>query len=77
MKIHLKNLQEIITGNRRIIYEKFENILEGNYKPYPQKGIGTYHSKSDLPKEFSGWHSLIDDEIKRLVKIKYETKKII
>ena len=31
-----------------------------------QVGKGTFHSLKDLPNDFSGWESVIEDEIRRL-----------
>ena len=38
----------------------------------PQKSGGTFHLKSDLPKEFLGWDSEITSEIKRLKQVRFE-----
>jgi len=72
-----KTYKRLLLEIEELFMKNFENILKGNYKPFPQKGVGTYHRKSDLPKGFRGWDSLIADEIKRLGKIKYKTKGII
>lgn len=43
-----------------------EDILSGKLAPKPQVGSGSYHRKSDLPKDFRGWDSEISTEIERL-----------
>lgn len=49
-----------------LFISKIDEILEGKYIAYPQKGKGSFHKKSDLPRNFSGWHSNIYQEIKTL-----------
>ena len=46
--------------------ENLQQIIEGNYKPVPQRRKGSYHKVADLPSEFRGWDSNIHDEIRRL-----------
>tara|TARA_B100001989_G_C24546507_1_gene471153 strand:+ start:2720 stop:3307 length:588 start_codon:yes stop_codon:yes gene_type:complete len=53
-----------------LLLSKIESILNKTYISLPQIGEGTFHSKKDLPKDFSGWHSNIYDEIKKLKKNK-------
>lgn len=43
-----------------------EKLLTNNWTLNKQKGKGTYHNSKDLPNDFSGWDSIIDEEIKRL-----------
>ena len=44
-------------------------ILNLKWKEKPQKGTGTFHYTSDLPKQFLGWDKNIVSEISRLKKI--------
>jgi len=46
-----------------------DNLLSGDWLAKPQMGKGTLHFSRDLPGEFSGWGSRIDNEVKRLRKI--------
>ena len=41
-------------------------IISRNFVSHPQRGAGTYHSETDLPKAFSGWEAKIQSEITRL-----------
>lgn len=42
----------------KLFYDNFEKIINGYIKPIPQPHKGTFHSKSDLPKNIS-WQTLI------------------
>jgi hypothetical protein len=46
----------------------FDSLLEKNYIEFEQRNKGSFHKVSDLPKDFSGWHTPIFEEIKRLEK---------
>lgn len=57
----------------RLIFEleelfilNIDKILSADYLSSPQLPGGSYHRRSDLPKDFSGWDSNIDLEIARL-----------
>lgn len=52
-----------------LFIEKIPQILAGEWQAQPQKGSGTVHRLKDLPEDFSGWNSVIEDEIKRLRKL--------
>ena len=49
-----------------LFIENIENLLDNKWILNKQKDNGTYHNSKDLPKDFSGWDSLIDEEINRL-----------
>ncbi len=60
----------------RLMYEvedlfisKINNILSDDWVARPQRGKGSVHFLKDLPSDFSGWDSDIEDELKRLDKI--------
>ena len=57
-----------------LFIEKIENFINERWESRPQKGNGTFHNMKDLPSNFSGWDSIISDEIKRLYRegINYE-----
>lgn len=46
--------------------ENLHEIIAGAYKPMPQRRKGSHHKVADLPSEFSGWDSNIQDEVRRL-----------
>ena len=50
----------------KMFIEKFDTIINGRYVTLKQENKGTFHSSSDLPKDFKGWNSNISEEIKRL-----------
>ena len=49
-----------------LFLSKIDDILGRKYRAYPQKGKGSFHKKSDLPSNFSGWGANIYQEIKFL-----------
>jgi len=46
--------------------ENVKAIISGTYVAIPQRRFGSYHRSADLPKEFGGWDSNIQEEIARL-----------
>lgn len=59
-----------------LLIDKIDILSKGNYPKYKQRGLSTFHSHSDLPKEFSGWNSNIKTELLKLDKI-YKEKKMV
>jgi len=59
----------LIVELEKLFIDNIDAILSDNWVAKPQKGQGTLHFAKDLPEEFSGWNSNIEDEIKRLNKI--------
>lgn len=53
-----------------LFMENIEFILKKKWIERMQAEKGTIHYIKDLPKEFRGWDTLIDSEIKRLKKIR-------
>ena len=49
-----------------LFLENIENIFNGNYVSKPQSAKGSFHVKSDLPVNLSGWDAKIIDELKIL-----------
>lgn len=49
-----------------LFIEHLEEIIEGRYRPRPQRRRGSYHAAADLPAAFSGWNADIETEIARL-----------
>ena len=55
--------------NQRIetlFIELLPSLLSDTWDAKPQKGKGTHHYSRDLPSNFSGWDSNIEQEIQRL-----------
>ena len=44
-----------------LFINKFDMILSNKYKTFKARGKGSYHKKSDLPKNFKNWNSKIID----------------
>jgi methionyl-tRNA formyltransferase len=72
--VNFEKGQTTFSQTYKILFEEVESlfkenlvdIIGGNYEPVPQTSIGTYHKTADLPLEFLGWDSNIQDEIRRL-----------
>lgn len=58
--------KRLISEIEDLFITNLDQILSNKFTPYPQRGKGTYHRLSDLPKEFSGWDADIKTEINRL-----------
>ena len=58
-KILKKEIEDLFITN-------LEDILNYNWEPKDQIGKGSFHKKSELPKSFKGWDTIIFREIKRL-----------
>jgi len=58
--------RKLILEIEALFKENLKQIIEGDYKPIPQRRTGSYHKVADLPSEFLGWDSNIQDEIRRL-----------
>ena len=61
-----KTYKKLITEIESLFMENIEQIISKTFISFPQKGEGSYHSLSELPKEFLGWNSLINVEVSRL-----------
>ena len=49
-----------------LFISNINEIINLEFETKVQRGSGTFHYKSDLPKDFAGWDVKIFDEIKRL-----------
>lgn len=58
--------KQLIQEIESLFKENINKIIIGDYKPIPQVGKGSYHKVADLPLEFLGWDTNIQDEIRRL-----------
>lgn len=57
---------QLVDEIETLFKNNIHQILSGSYKALPQRRKGSYHKLSDLPEEFSGWDSIIEDEIRYL-----------
>jgi methionyl-tRNA formyltransferase len=60
--LHSQMIKEV----EKLFMQVFDSMILGTYLSRPQLGTGSYHKAADLPVEFSGWDSVIKDEINRL-----------
>lgn len=71
-----KTFRQTWSRLKREIEELFirhiKELVNHKLSVIPQKNGGTFHLKSDLPKEFLGWDCEINSEIKRLKQVKLE-----
>lgn len=58
--------KQLILEIEMLFKENLKEIISGTFKPLPQRRKGSYHKVVDLPSEFSGWDSNIQDEVRRL-----------
>lgn len=49
-----------------LFLEQVDNLLNDEWEPKKQNGVGSHHFKKDLPSNFSGWNSIIKEEIAKL-----------
>ena len=49
-----------------LFVQNLPNLLADNWSAKPQRGVGTHHFAKDLPSNFSGWNSNIEEELARL-----------
>lgn len=57
---------ELIARVEKLFIRHIGQILNWDVRPIQQSEGGSFHKKSDLPKGFSGWNSIVDEEIRRL-----------
>lgn len=56
----------LITEIEELFVDNIKSIIARSYNIKTQRRYGSFHKKSDLPKEFSGWDSVVDEEVRRL-----------
>jgi hypothetical protein len=61
-----KTYSVLIESVEDLFVEFLPSLLADNWAAEPQKGEGSYHRISDLPTNFSGWNSVITEELLRL-----------
>lgn len=61
-----KTYYRLVAEMVELFSEKIPQILEGSFSAIPQPSGGSFHRTSELPKNFNGWSSDIEAELKRL-----------
>jgi methionyl-tRNA formyltransferase len=64
----VKTYTVLIERIESLFLEFLPSLLADNWKARKQRGIGTHHYVRDLPSNFSGWNSNIEQELDRLDK---------
>jgi len=59
-----------------LFIENLDQIISRQWLAVPQQGEGTLHYQKDLPEEFGGWQTIIEDEVRRLISISEEASLI-
>jgi hypothetical protein len=62
------------------LFTEIENLFDSNmhkilnleFNPKPQRGVGTFHYIKDFPMDFAGWDSNIKNEIERLESVGFD-----
>ncbi|NKD45385.1 hypothetical protein HEQ62_04685 [Haematospirillum jordaniae] len=57
---------QLIVEIENLFKENIREIIHGTYEATPQRRKGSYHKVADLPPQFRGWDSNIQEEIRRL-----------
>lgn len=65
-----KTYKRLISEIESLFVHNIRNLIQLNFTTRVQKGNGSCHSISELPKEFKGWDSDISIEIARLKELK-------
>ncbi len=66
----LKAHQSLKLEIEDMFLENIDSILGLKWRAFEQIGGGTFHKKSELPKDFIGWDTIIYEEIRRLKLLK-------
>ena len=61
-----KTYKRLIQEVEQLFKDNLHEIISKTYTAIAQRRAGTYHSVTDLPKEFAGWDADINKEIVRL-----------
>lgn len=69
-----KTYYRLIAEMVGLFSEKISQILEGSFSTTSQPLGGSFHRASELPKDFNGWSSDIEVELKRLRSIDQTVK---
>lgn len=70
----VKTYAVLIQNVENLFIDLLPSLLVDNWTAKKQRGNGTHHYVKDLPSNFSGWNSNIEEELERLDKegLKYE-----
>ena len=68
-KTFSQTYKRLINEIERLFLDNLGNIIRNNWVARPQRGEGALHFVNDLPNEFSGWDSVIEEELNRLDKV--------
>lgn len=70
----IKTYAVLIECIESLFFDFLPSLLSDSWNAKPQRGIGTHHYVRDLPSNFTGWNSNIEQELARLDKegLKYE-----
>ena len=70
----LKTYKRLLFEIEVLFEENIDKIISRNFSTIPQRRTGSYHSATELPKEFLGWDSVIQEEVVRLDSILNKNK---
>ena len=62
----VKTCERFIDEVETIIVENIERLLLDHWTARKQRGVGSHHSIQNLLADFSGWNSVMCDEIEKL-----------
>ena len=62
----VKTYSALIENIENLFLEFLPSLLTDTWTAKKQRGIGTHHYVRDLPTNFSGWNSVITEELSRL-----------
>ena len=70
----VKTYAVLVERIESLFLEFLPSFITDDWKARKQRGVGTHHYVRDLPSNFSGWNSNIEEELERLDKegLKYE-----
>lgn len=70
----IKTYKVLIREMEYLFLSLIDPLLSNKWVAKSQKGVGSHHNIKDLPSNFSGWNSNINQEIEKLKKegLKYE-----
>ena len=62
----VKTYSVLLENMEKLFLEFLPLLLTDTWTAKKQRGLGTHHYVRDLPKKFSGWNSIINEELARL-----------
>ena len=62
----VKTYKVLVENLESLFLEFLPSLLSDTWTAKKQRGLGTHHCVRDLPKKFSGWNSIINEELARL-----------